>query len=137
MNLYSIPGTIIDLLNEFTILVRKEAELARTEIAESMTRITAGIGMLVGGAVLLIPALVILLQAGVAVLENQGFASHWSALIVGGAALLVGVFLFVIGASQMKPRKLVPRKTIHQLQRDVSVAKNQVRTENGDIQRAA
>ena len=62
---------------------------------------------------------------------------YWSALIVGGTALLIGIILFLIGMNQMKPKNLLPRKTINQLQRDVSVAKDQARIDDGDIQRAA
>jgi hypothetical protein len=137
MNLRSITDIVVDLLNESTILVRTQSQLARAELSENLTRIAVGIGLLVGGAILLIPALVILLQAGVAAVETQGIASHWSALIVGGAALLIGLILFAIGISQIKPRTLVPHKTIHQLRRDLGLPRNQVRTEDDRVQRTA
>ena len=64
----SIPDIFVDVVNQFTILVRKETQLARTEISEKLTDLAVRLGLLVGGSVLLIPALVILLQAAVAAL---------------------------------------------------------------------
>ena len=67
----------------------------------------------------------------------DGFAPYWSALIAGGAALLVGVVLMLIGISRLKAENLMPRKTIEQLQRDASAAKEQVRSSHDPTQRAA
>jgi uncharacterized membrane protein YqgA involved in biofilm formation len=118
-------------------LVRKEVQLARAEMSENMSRLAMGLGLIVGGAVLLIPALVILFQAGVAALvEAYGVASYWAALIVGGVVLLLGIILLLIGINRLKVENLIPSKTIHQLQRDASVAKDQVRQDH-DLQRAA
>jgi Putative Actinobacterial Holin-X, holin superfamily III len=49
------------VINQFTTLVRKERELARTEMSEKITQVAGGLGLIVGGSVLLTPALVILL----------------------------------------------------------------------------
>ena len=84
----------------------------------------------------LLPALVILLQAGVsALITNNIVMEPWAPLIVGGAVFLIGIILLLIGISRLKADALMPNKTIHQIQRDVSVAKQQVR-ENYE-QRAA
>jgi putative superfamily III holin-X len=89
-----IPEIFADLVNQFTALVRKEAQLARAEMSE---KIGAGLGLVGGGAVLLVPALVVLLQAG----------------------------------------RLLPRKTIEQLQLDAAVAMHQTRSDHGISKRAA
>ena len=132
----SFPSIVTDLISQFTLLLRKEGELARTEMSENFTRMTVGLGMLVAGAVLIIPALVVLLFAAVAALDAAGMDSSIAALVVGGAALLLGLIFVLAGANRIKARKLVPRKTIHQLQEDVSVAKRQVRS-NHEYERAA
>jgi uncharacterized membrane protein len=72
----------------------------------------------------------------VAALERAGLAPQWSALIVGGAALVIGLILMIVGLSRLKAKNLVPQKTINQLQEDASVAKRQVRADDG-YQRAA
>jgi len=132
----SIPEILSSLLTQCTMLVRKEGELARTEMSEKVSQVAAGLVLIIAGAVLLIPALVVLLGAAVAALERAGLAPQWSALIVGGAALLIGFILLAVGVSRLKAENLVPRKTINQLQEDASVAKQQVRPDNG-YERAA
>ena len=58
------------------------------------------------------------------------FGSHrWASLAVGGAALLIGLALLAWGVSRLKAERLVPNKTIEQLQRDVAVAAQQMRTD--------
>jgi len=132
----SIPDIVFDLLGQFTTLVRKEGELARTEMSEKVGQIAAGLVLVVIGAVLLMPALVILLEAAVAGLETAGLAPPWAALIVGGVVLLIGFILLMVGISRLKAKNLLPNKTINQLQEDASVARRQVRADNG-YQRAA
>ena len=132
----SMPEIFTDVINQFTTLLMKEGELARTEMSEKTTQVAVGLGLIVGGSVLLTPALVILLQAGVsALITNNIVMEPWAPLIVGGAVFLIGIILLLIGISRLKADALMPNKTIHQIQRDVSVAKQQVR-ENYE-QRAA
>jgi Putative Actinobacterial Holin-X, holin superfamily III len=124
-NTRSIPDIFIDAVGQFTILVRKEARLARTELSEKIMDLGVGIGLLGGGSVLLIPALVILLQAAVA------------ALIVGGATLAIAVLLLATEVLPVKAANPVPRKTIAQLQHDGEMAKYQLRNDHGTTERAA
>ena len=133
----SIPELIGDVVNDFTVLVRKETELARVEMSEKIGDLGIGIGLLVGGSVLLIPALVILLQAAVAGLVAAGIASAWSALIVGGVVVLIGFILLAFGISRLKSARPVPTRTIGQLERDAEMAKSQVRNDNDPSKRAA
>jgi hypothetical protein len=133
----SFPDIFTDLFRQTTTLLSKEGQLARAEMSEKMSQIAVGIGLLVFGAVLLIPALVILLDAGVAALVRRGFEPPIAALIVGGAALAFGLILALIGLSRLKAKRLMPTRTIEQLQQDAAVAKHQMRSDNEQIQRAA
>ena len=133
----SVPDMISDLFLQVTTLFRKEAQLARVEMSENMSNVGRGLGLIIGGAVLLIPSLVILLQAGVTALgDHYGVAPTWSALFIGGAVLIIGVILFLIGISRLRFEHLVPNKTVHQLQRDAAVAKEKV-SRRHDPRRAA
>jgi hypothetical protein len=132
----SIPQIVTDLFDQFTTLLGREALLARTELSEKIGAAGAALGLIVAGAVLLIPALVILLEAAVAAINDAGFNPTYSALMVGGGVLILGLILLLIGASRLKAKHLVPRRTLHQIQRDAQVAKQQVSRDN-DIQRAA
>ena len=90
----------------------------------------------VSGKVIM-PGLVILLQAAVAALVNAGIDDAWAALIVGGGIVVIGLILLMVGMSRLKARQLVPNRTIEQVQRDASVAKQQVRKDDDSLQRAA
>jgi len=132
----SIPELFTDVIGQITRLLRKEAQLARAEISENVSKAASGIGFIAAGAILLIPALTVLLQAAVLALTDHGVAAHWSALIVGGVFLVIGLLLAVWGASRLKVDQMIPNRTIHQLQQDASVAKEQTRVRN-DLHRAA
>jgi len=132
----SLPEVFTDLLGQITMLLRKEGQLARAEISENIGRAAAGLMLIVGGAVLLIPALVILMQAAVTALMSYGWAAHWSSLIVGGSVLVLGLILLLVGMNRVKAGSMMPNKTIHQLQQDASVAKEQVRQRH-ELHRAA
>jgi hypothetical protein len=135
----SVPEIFIDVINQLTMLMRKEGELARSEVSEKLTQIGGGLGLVIGGAVLIIPALVVLLEAGVAALQSTGMTPYWAALILGGAVAVIGLVLVAIGISRFKAKNLVPNRTIEQLQRDASVVKDQIqmRMNHDAIQRAA
>jgi putative superfamily III holin-X len=130
----SVLDLFRDLLNELTALLRIEGRLVRTELSEKVGEAARGLTLVVAGAVLLIPALVILLGAGVAALVNAGYESHWAALIVGGVALIVGIVLAFAGSRSMRVDNLKPRRTIENLQRDVTVARNHLRNDH-EVQR--
>jgi hypothetical protein len=133
----SLPDIFSDLVAQFTSLVQKEAQLARAEVSESIGKASAGLGLVIGGAVLLIPALVVLLDAAVAALTDRGhLAPYWSALIVGGVVLIVGLALLAFGSSRLRPAAMIPTRTIHQFQRDAAVAKDQIK-EPHELHRAA
>jgi hypothetical protein len=137
----SIPGIVIDLIGQFSTLLRQESQLARAEISENVTRAIVGAAMAAAAAVLLVPALVILLMAAVYGLETTALSPAWSALIVGAAALMIGAIVMLIGIAKLKTMSLIPRKAIHQFQEDAALARSQVdgeeeRTTNG-FQRAA
>jgi hypothetical protein len=133
----TIPDIFTDLMRQLATLVRTEAQLARAEASEKVRQVGAGLALVIGGAVLLIPGVVVVLQAAVAALIKYGIADYWAALIVGGAAILVGLILAAIGVSRFSASRLVPRKTIDQIQRDADVARKQMETDYGATQRAS
>jgi len=118
------------VVGQLADLMRTEGQLARAEISEKMTLAATGLGLIVGGAILLMPALVVLLEAAVAALVDNGIAPYRAALLVGGACLVLGLILLLIGVSWLRSGRLMPDKTIHQLQRDAATARSQVRTDH-------
>jgi len=123
----SVPELFTDLVTQLTTLFRKEIQLARTEVSEKVTVAASGIGYIVGGAVLGIAALVILLQAAVAWLVRAGIPDQWANLIVGVVVAVIAFVLVRMGMNSLKADKLTPTKTVEQLQRDATTAREQVR----------
>lgn len=122
-----VPDILVDLLKEFSTLVRRELRLARTEVSEKITMVGVGLAFVVVGVGLSVAGLVILLQAGVdAMINRGGFAPWQAAIIVGVAALIVAGAFFAVGLIRLKAQNVAPRKTVEQLQRDAAVAKFQV-----------
>ena len=126
-NTRTVPELFTSVVSQLADLTRTEGQLARAEISEKMTLAATGLGLIVGGAILLMPALVVLLEAAVAALVDNGIAPYWAALLVGGACLVLGLILLLIGVSWLRSGRLMPDKTIHQLQRDAATARSQVR----------
>jgi Putative Actinobacterial Holin-X, holin superfamily III len=133
----SIPEIFTDLLRQFTALMRTEARLARAEVSENLSAAAVGLGLVVIGAVLLIPGLVVLLEAAVAALQKYGLESYWAALAVGGGAPLIGFILMAVGMRRLSVRRLVPSRTLEQIQQDANVAREQARSDHDQVQRAA
>jgi hypothetical protein len=126
----TVPELFTSVVSQLADLTRTEGQLARAEISEKMTLAATGLGLIVGSAILLMPALVVLLEAAVAALVDNGIAPYWSALLVGGACLVLGLILLLIGVSWLRSGRLMPDKTLHQLQRDAATARSQVRTDH-------
>jgi hypothetical protein len=129
-NRQTVPELLTSLVTQLAELMRTEGQLARAEVSEKMTLAATGLGLIVGGAILLMPALVLLLEAAVAALVESGVAPYWSALIIGGACFVLGLVLLLIGVRWLRIGKLIPDKTIHQLQRDAATARSQVRIDH-------
>lgn len=133
----SVPELFSDLVSQVTTLLRKETQLARTELAEKVGQAAGGLALAMVGAVLLIPALTILLTAAVTALVDAGLQSYWAALIVGGVVLAIGLVLLLIGVNRARVQQLLPARTIQQFRHDATVVRQQVRQTNDEIQRAA
>ena len=133
----SLPDIFADLVRRLANLMRTEAQLARVEVAEKINSMAASFVTLLIGATLVIPGLVVLLQEAVAALIDAGYARTASALIVGGVVLVIGIILIALGTRGLRSDRLVPTRTLGQLQRDTAVVKQQVSNDHDTVQRAA
>ena len=70
-------------------------------------------------------ALLLCLQALVFGLASYGVALHWSFLIVPAASAILAALAFFIGRADAD-RSVLPQRTIHQLQQDVVLSKEQL-----------
>ncbi|ETX11437.1 hypothetical protein OCH239_20060 [Roseivivax halodurans JCM 10272] len=112
-------GTLLsDAVRQVIALVRGEMDLFRAELDQNVKKAGTAVGLLVGGIVMLLVALNVLAGAAVSAIAEMGLAPGWSALIVGGALLILAAILVQIGQSNLKLASLAPTRTRKNLERD-------------------
>lgn len=122
----SVPDLLGDLVQDSSVLVRKEVALARAELNEKIGQIAGAAGGMAIGGVLLLAALIILLQAGVVGLVMLGLSPALASLIVAAAVGMVGGLLLRGGLHRLREASLTPERTVNQLSKDVTAAKETV-----------
>jgi uncharacterized membrane protein YqjE len=123
---YSEP-TLGDLFkglsNDLTTLVRKEIELAKTEVQENAKKAMRG-GIMIGIGGLLAYAGLILLLIAISIALGNALLNYWlSTGIVALIVLIIAAILYSTGKSQLDEVELTPRKTVETLEDDVEMAK--------------
>jgi hypothetical protein len=121
----TLPHTLSEVVADLADLFQKELRLAKAEISDKIsTKLNAGIWMAAAGVLGLL-AVIFLLQAIVFAIARSGIPLHWSALIVAGGLAVIAAAAFLKGRSDAQ-EDLRPDRTITQLKRDLSTAKEQL-----------
>jgi uncharacterized protein YacL len=116
---------LTDLFADLADLLRKELQLAKTEITEKIvSRLRASVWMVVAGAFGLI-AVLLLVEAAVFAIASFGIALHWSCLIVAAVLAAAGAAAFFQGRSAAQD-ELLPTRTARQISQDIRTAKEQL-----------
>jgi len=123
----SIGELVGTLARDTQTLVRQEMALAKTEINASVSALISNVIKVAVGGFLMYAGMLVLLFAAVAGVHQADFSWWASALIVGGATLLVGILLFLWAKSGLNDAKLMPTETVETLKEDRDWAKGQVR----------
>lgn len=111
----TIGRLIKDAQTDFSTLMRKEIQLAKSELKVSVTAGGMGAAFLGAAAFLLLLA-VIMLSVAFAYLihwNGDGLDLHWAFLIVFGFYVLVAVILVLLGIRSFKKVK-APERAIEQ-----------------------
>ncbi|WP_308918095.1 phage holin family protein [Jannaschia sp. LMIT008] len=114
---------VTDVLTHVTNLVRKEMDLARTEISNNINRAGVAIGLLVGALVIALVALNVLAAALVAALTALGLDAGWAAIIVGGGLAVIAFAMVAKGLNDLKLTSLAPTRTMKNVERDAETVK--------------
>jgi len=122
----SLPDLLSDVLNQVTNLFRTELRLAKAELGEKVGDMASSAGMIIAGAVLLVGAMLLLLQGLVLALVALGLAPIWATFAIAVLVGLIGYFVVRKGLSNLSVQHLTPERTLHSLNRDAAVAKEQV-----------
>ena len=116
---------LTDLVADLADLLRKELQLAKTEITEKIvSRLRASMWMVVASALGMVAAL-LLVEAAVFAIASFGIALHWSCLIVAALFAAAAAAAFFQGRSQAQD-ELLPTRTARQISQDIRTAKEQL-----------
>jgi cytochrome c biogenesis protein ResB len=132
----SLADLVRELRNEFTLLVRQEVALAKTEATEKVSRFARnGVFLAAGGMVAYAGLIILLLGAsaglyvGLVAAGLSHATSGWLApLIVGATVALVGLVLIQKAISTMRNESVLPERTVHTLQEDKDWVKRKVQS---------
>jgi hypothetical protein len=114
------------LAQDTSTLVRKEVQLAKTEMSQKASRVGKNVGFLAAGGAVAYAGLLAVI-AGIIILLGQVIPMWLSALLVGLVVAGVGYFLVRRGLDALKQEDLAPRQTIETLKEDQQWAKDQTR----------
>lgn len=108
----SLGQLVAELSRETGTLVRKEMELATTEMTANLKRAGTQAGMVAAGGALAHAGLLVLLAATVIALTQLGITAWLSALIVGLITAGIGYMLASRALETMKRTTIAPVNTI-------------------------
>ena len=113
----SAIGLLRRLVDEFSVLFRKEIALAKAEAVQSFSHLKAAAINIASGGAVLFAGLLVLLAA--AVLGLSHVVADWlAALIVGGIVSIVGFVMINSGKNKFDSSFLKPERTQRALQQD-------------------
>ena len=111
----SLGELLAELSRETGQLVRKEVELATTEMTAKAKRAAAGAGIAAAGGALVHAGLLVFLAALVIALAQVGVSPWLSALIVAIVTMAGGYLLVSSGLEQMRRTTVTPTQAIEEL----------------------
>jgi xanthine/uracil permease len=114
----SIGELLAELSRETSQLVRKEVELATTEMTAKAKRAGGHVGIAAAGGALMHAGLLVFLAALVLGLSQLGVTPWLSALIISVVTLGAGYMLMRAGLSQLRGTSVAPTRAIESLKED-------------------
>jgi xanthine/uracil permease len=114
----SIGDLIAELSRETGQLVRKEVELATTEMTAKAKKAGANVGITAAGGALAHAGLLVLLAAFVLGLSELGVEPWLSAVIVGVLTILVGYLLVNKGLTALRRTSVAPTRAMESIKED-------------------
>ena len=114
----SLGDLLAELSRETGQLVRKEVELATTEMTANVKRAAGHVGISAAGGALAHAGLLVLLAAIVLALSDMGIRPWLSALIVGVVTIMVGYLLVNKGLARLRTASVMPTRAIESVKED-------------------
>jgi hypothetical protein len=114
----SLGDLVAELSRETGLLVRKEVELATTEMTAKVRMAGTHVATAAAGGALAHAGLLVLLAAVVIGLAQLGVTAWLSAAIVGAATMGIGYLLVTKGVNALRTTSVVPTHTVQSLKED-------------------
>jgi hypothetical protein len=120
----SIGELLGQLTQDLGLLVRQEAQLAKSEMQAKLSRVVANlVSLAAGGVVALIGALGLTAAIILLLVDPVGLAPWLAALLVGGLLAAVGFGMLRGGLRALKEIDPTPRRTVESIKDDIQLAK--------------
>jgi len=120
----SIGELFGQLTQDLGLLVRQEAQLAKTEVQAKVSRATGDIvSLATGGVVALIGALALTAAVILLLVDPVGLKPWLAALLVGAVMAGIGYGMLKGGLRDLKKIDPAPRRTVESIKEDIQLAK--------------
>jgi len=125
-NVSSLPHVLTTVVSDLADLLQKEMRLVRVELSQKLAlSIRAGVWMVIAAALLIFAALLVVQACVLGLTAATGMALHWSSLIVAAALGLFAGAAFIKARADV-PDQIAPRRSLYQIKRDITAAKEQL-----------
>jgi uncharacterized membrane protein len=122
----SIGELFGELSQDVALLVRQEAELAKTEMHQKMIKVrTDVLAMVSGGVVAYLGGLSLTAAVILLLIDPIGLKPWLAALLVGAVLAVTGYIMLQRGAKDIKRTDPTPRRTVETIKEDIQWAKEQ------------
>lgn len=122
----SIGALFGELSQDVALLVRQEAQLAKTEMQQKLSIVTKDLVALgTGGIVALVGGLALTAALILFLIDPVGLAPWLAALLVGAVMATIGYVMLQRGLKDLKRTDPTPRRTVDSIKDDIQWAKEQ------------
>jgi hypothetical protein len=122
----SISALFGELSQDVALLVRQEAQLAKTEMQQKLSRVTTDLASLAtGGIVALVGGLALTAALILLLVDPVGVEPWLAALLVGAVLAIAGWVMLQRGLKDLKRTDPTPRRTVESIKEDIQWAKEQ------------
>jgi hypothetical protein len=122
----SIGELFGELSQDVALLVRQEAQLAKTEMQQKLSKVTTDlVSLATGGVVALVGGLALTAALILLLIDPIGIKPWLAALLVGAAMAIIGYVLLQRGLKDLKRTDPTPRRTVDTIKDDIQWAKEQ------------
>jgi len=114
------------LSQDMALLVRQEAQLAKTEMQQKVSKVTTDlVSLATGGVVALVGGLALTAALILLLIDPVGIEPWLAALLVGAVLAIAGWVMLQRGVKDLKRTDPTPRRTVESIKEDIQWAKEQ------------